>query len=118
MHNSRPIQQTKPSTLDSGTSSLHDVHHLVECRLRGVAPSRLEQRAMSGPEIDDFLGAQAGKTPVGDAAGEAVTSTDAVFDLEILEWPRFVELTVEPKHATPVVDQAALNLAQGSANGF
>src|SRR5579859_1231434 len=104
------------SSLNACAAAFDDVHQLFEVDLAGVAAGGLEECAVGGAEVDAFLGSFVIEEAVGEAAGEAVAAADAVLDLEVLVPAGFVELALGVQDRRPVVDQAALDLAESGAD--
>src|SRR5208282_2214756 len=99
-------------------AAFEDVVQLFQIDLAGVAAGGLEEGAVGGAEIDAFLRIPAGEESIGESAGEAVPAADAVFDFQAVESAAFVELAVDIQNGRPVVDQAALDLAERRADDF
>src|SRR5688572_4981853 len=107
---------TGVSPLDPRAAAAGDVEQLVEVDHARVAARRLEQRAVGRAEVHALLRRHAVQETVREPRAEPVAAAHAVFDLQVLVAPALVERTVHVEDRGPVVDQPALDLAQGRAD--
>src|ERR1044071_625620 len=97
------------------------LHHALDFGERGhagVAGRRHRERAVRGATFDGVLRAFVCEESVDQAGGEGVAAADAVEDLEIGAWRRFVERSAMPSNRAPIIDGCGVCDAEGRRDGL
>src|ERR1039458_2818970 len=101
------------SPLHPGAAALDQRLDFLERRHRCVAGRGHGQCAVGRAVLHSLLRIVELEQAINQPAGEAIASTDAIQNLQVLAVRRFVELAARPANRAPVIARGRSNRAQG-----